>query len=64
MPDISDLLPMAEGAKRAGVNEKTFRRWAAKRGSVLVVGLSKRQFVTVAEADAIGALMKPARAAS
>lgn len=50
---------MAKAAERAGINEKTFRRWAKKRRSVVVVGLSARQFVTEAEADAIAALMAP-----
>ncbi len=59
MPNTTILLPMAEAAKRVGVNEKTFRRWALKRGNVLVVGASDRQHVTIEEADAIAELMKP-----
>ena len=55
----TDLLPIAEAAKRAGVNKKTFRRWAAKRGTILLVGVTNRQHVTIAEADAIADLMKP-----
>lgn len=64
MPDTTNLLTMAEAAGRTGIPEKKFRRWAMKRGNVLLVGASDRQHVTVEEADAIAALMQPRRVAS
>lgn len=64
MHTTTDLLTISEAAGRVGVNEKTFRRWVAKRGSILLVGPSNRQHVTAAEANAIADLMKPRPVAS